>query len=137
MKILILFPFLQFEKMTYSQKLEGTKINYPFDEWYEAYDSGLDQYTDENCDRAKIILDNLIEKLISLEETAPEEEKIGLFEEAVELLNILNDENDGSLIETNESKHLYALFDQIAIAAGLNPEKYGEGKGIASEWSEW
>ena len=123
--------------MTYSEKLESTKINYPFDEWYEAYNSGLDQYTDENCDRAKIILDNLIEKLISLEETASEEEKIGLFEEAVELLNVLNDENGGSLIETNESKHLCELFDQIAIAAGLNPGKYGEGKGIASEWREW
>ncbi|HEY9006670.1 hypothetical protein [Ohtaekwangia sp.] len=123
--------------MTYSEKLENAKILYPFDRWLEAYDQGLDQYSDENCDRAKIILDNLIDKLISLEETASINDKLGLFREAVEHLNFLNDEIDGSLIETGEREDLCTLFNEIATAAGLNPTEYGGGEGIASEWCDW
>ncbi|HEY9046381.1 MAG TPA: hypothetical protein VIN08_10820 [Ohtaekwangia sp.] len=123
--------------MTYPEKLENTKIHYPFDRWLEAYDQGLDQYTDENCDRAKIILDNLIEKLISLEETASLPDKVDVFREAVLQLNFLNDEIDGSLIETGEREDLCKLFDEIALAAGLNPSEYGGGEGIASEWRDW
>jgi hypothetical protein len=123
--------------MTYEERLENAKIDYPFDKWHEAYNNGLDQYTDENCERAIIIMDNLIDKLISLEETAPENEKIQLFREAVEMLNALNRENDESLIETEERKDLCLLFDNIASAAGIESKKYGGGDGIASEWRDW
>lgn len=123
--------------MTYADRLENTKIDYPFDKWHEAYNNGLDQYTDENCERAIIIMDNLIDKLISLEETAPENEKVELFREAVEMLNALNRENDECLIETEERQDLCLLFDHIASAAGLEPKKYGGGDGIASEWRDW
>lgn len=123
--------------MTYEERLENAKIDYPFDKWHEAYNNGLDQYTDENCERATIIMDNLIDKLISLEESAPENEKIELFREAVEMLNVLNRENDECLIETEERQDLCFLFDKIASAAGLEPKKYGGGDGIASEWRDW
>lgn len=123
--------------MTYEERLENAKIDYPFDKWHEAYNNGLDQYTDENCERATIIMDNLIDKLISLEESALENEKIELFREAVEMLNVLNRENDECLIETEERQDLCLLFDKIASAAGLEPKKYGGGDGIASEWRDW
>jgi len=29
------------------------------------------------------------------------------------------------------------LFNQIAIQAGIDPEKYGDGEGPASEWRDW
>jgi hypothetical protein len=116
--------------MTYADRLENTKIDYPFDKWHEAYANGLDQYTDENCERAIIIMDNLIDKLVSLEETALENEKVELFREAVEMLNALNRENDECLIETEERQDLCLLFDNIASAAGLEPKKYGGGDGI-------
>lgn len=37
----------------YQSKLNETKKYYPFAKWREAYDHGLDQYTQENCDKAK------------------------------------------------------------------------------------
>jgi hypothetical protein len=82
-------------------------------------------------------MDNLIDKLVSLEETALENEKVELFREAVEMLNALNRENDECLIETEERQDLCLLFDNIASAAGLEPKKYGGGDGIASEWRDW
>jgi hypothetical protein len=123
--------------MTYREKLESKKVNYPFGEWRELYDSGLDQYTEENCDRATLILDILIDSLTYLGEDAPATTKVELFRVAVESLNTLNDENHGTLIESGERDELCELFDSIAIAAGLNPVEYGGGEGIASEWRNW
>jgi len=51
-------------------------------------------------------------------------------------LNELDDKIDG-LIETGEREDLCELIDQITIAAGLNPENYADGEGLADEWREW
>lgn len=130
--------------MTYSEKLEQTKSIYPFNNWREAFFpdeehglEGMEQYSEENCSAAESILDRLITDLVAAGEDAPEEQKLKLFQTAVENLNELNDENDGCLIETGEREDLCELFDQIAIAAGIDPEKYGDGDGIASEWRDW
>lgn len=130
--------------MTYSEKLEQTKGIYPFNNWREAFFpneehglEGMEQYSEENCSAAESILDRLITDLNTIGEDAPEEQKVKLFQTAVEDLNELNDANDGCLIETGEREDLCELFDQIAIAAGIDPEKYGDGDGIASEWRDW
>jgi hypothetical protein len=122
--------------MTYDQRLLQTKELYPFTRWRKAYDHGLEQYTAENCDRVKQVFDTLIEELIALGETAPEEDKINRFESAIMTLNDLNFEIDG-LIETGEREDLCALIDEITVAAGLDPADYGDGQGMSDEWRDW
>lgn len=130
--------------MTYSEQLENTKQHYPFSNWRSLFfpdpeDDGSEgqvQYTEENCDAAKNIFDKLIQSLITIGEHAPENEKVALFKTAVESLNDLEERVEG-LIETGEREDLCDLIDQVTIAAGLNPEDYADGGGIADEWRNW
>jgi hypothetical protein len=132
--------------MSYSEEILKHKAEYPFDKWRtyfygdeddEEEDSGMEQYTPENCDKAQQIMDDLLSGLIQLGEKAPQSAKVELFRTAVESLNELNDETDGSIIETGEREELCELFDNISLSAGLNPKDYGGGEGIASEWRDW
>jgi hypothetical protein len=130
--------------MTYSEKLNATKEDYPFNQWREYFlpneeedFGGMEQYTPENCDKAQQILDDLINDLIKIGEKSKDEDKEKLFEIAIIALNTLNDETGGSLIETGEREDLCELIDNICIAAGLDPEDYGDGEGISDEWREW
>jgi hypothetical protein len=122
--------------MTYNQKLEETKDYYPFDNWLQAFDDGLLQYTRENCNRTKAIFDTLISQLTGIGQNAAENNKVGLFKTAILALNALNEDVDG-LIETGEREDLCDLVDRITIAAGLTPGKYGDGDGLADEWRDW
>ena len=129
--------------MNYKEKLEATKILYPFDKWREWFlpnededFGGMEQYTPENCDKAQAVLDNLINQLVSLGENASETDKVELFKNAILQLNDLNDSIRG-LIETGEREDLCELIDLITVASGLDPEDYGDGEGIADEWREW
>jgi hypothetical protein len=117
----------------YLERLSATKEHYPFASWAE---SGLEQYTAEACASFVAVFDQLIQKLATLGEHAPEQEKLALFQEAVEALNALNEE-DVSLIETGEREDLCELCNVIATAAGIDPSKYGDGEGPASEWRDW
>jgi hypothetical protein len=123
--------------MTCQEKLENLKCSYPFGRWREAYHEGLDQYTKENCDKVEAVLDNLIASLSQLGENGATDRKVEMFRIAVQSLNILNNDNDGSLIETEEREELCELFDEITLAVGLDPDNFGEGEGIASEWRDW
>jgi hypothetical protein len=123
--------------MTYANDLEATKQAYPFDKWSESFEQGLEQYTQENCNKARTIFDILIAELISIGLDATESQKIQKFETAVMALNDLNDELDGCLIETGEREDLCELCNTICKAAGIEPTKYGDGEGPASEWREW
>ena len=117
----------------YRQRLTATRESYPFPKWAA---SGLDQYTEEACGLFAAVFDDLIQRLAALGEQAPEKEKIAAFKQAVEALNALN-EKDESLIETGERQDLCELCNVIANAAGIDPKKYGDGEGPASEWREW
>jgi hypothetical protein len=117
----------------YLNRLTATKEKYPFARWAK---SGLDQYTPEACAAFVSIFDFLITNLNTLGEQAPEEKKIALFKNAVESLNALNEE-DESLIETGEREDLCELCNIVAVAAGIDPGKYGDGEGPASEWRDW
>lgn len=122
--------------MAYKEQLEATKEYYPFDNWREAYDEGLEQYTEENCNKTQAVFDQLIAALISLGKDAKEVDKVELFKTTVLSLNQLNEEVDG-LIETGEREDLCELIDQITIAAGMNPKDYAGGEGIADQWRNW
>ena len=117
----------------YPNRLIATKERYPFGRWAE---SGLEQYTDQACASFVAVFDQLIGKLVVLGELAPEEKKIATFKEAVEAINALNEE-DESLIETGEREDLCELCNVVATAAGIDPSKYGDGEGPASEWRDW
>jgi hypothetical protein len=117
----------------YQERLNETKRHYPFARWAT---SGLEQYTDEACASFVAVFDKLIEKLVALGEHVPEKQKISEFQEAVEALNALNNE-DESLIETGEREDLCELCNVVATAAGIDPGKYGGGEGPASEWRDW
>jgi hypothetical protein len=123
--------------MTYAEKLNQTKETYPFTRWREAVEFGLEQYTQENCDRIRKIFDDLIADLIAKGEIASESAKLESFRVAIEATNEMNDEFDGSFIETGEREDLYELTNVITEAVGLNPDNYGEGEGLASEWRDW
>lgn len=120
----------------YQKKLLATKECYPFERWRESYDDGLTQYTKENCNKTKKIFDDLITALADIGENASEEQKKELFKIAIIKTNKLSDEID-DLIETGEREDLCELTDKITIACGLDPNKYGSGEGLASEWREW
>ena len=120
----------------YQNKLITTKQFYPFKNWRENYDVGLTQYTQENCNKTKKVFDDLIDSLINIGEHANENEKIQQFKKAILSTNKLNEEIHG-LIETDEREDLCELTNKITIACGLDPQKFGDGEGIASEWREW
>lgn len=109
---------------------------YPFSDWRDHRSHGLDQYTDEVCSRAESIMNSLIGALIKLGMSADESLKVQEFEKAVKAFNELNDE-DGSIIETDEREELFPIFEEIAKTVGIDTGKYGGGEGIASEWREW
>ena len=121
----------------YENKLNQTKKYYPFDKWEKSFSNGLIQYTPVNCNRAKKIFDDLITGLISAGENASEKTKIELFKNAILATNKLDEEYNHALIETEEREGLVELTDQITIACGLIPNKYGSNEGLASEWREW
>jgi len=122
--------------MLYVDQLLATKSQYPFQRW-QSYFPDMEQYTEENCTAAQTIIDGLIDRLIQLGDTASEAQKVEEFRIAVEALNELNEEIDDALIETGEREELCELLDAITVAAGLNPEDYGDGEGIADEWRDW
>lgn len=118
---------------SYEAQLQAVKAHYPFSGWRE---SGLEQYTEEACSSFVAVFDQLITKLAALGANAPEEAKLALFREAIQATNKLN-EQDESLIETGEREDLCELTNRVAVAAGLDPAKYGAGEGPASEWRDW
>jgi hypothetical protein len=130
--------------MSYKERLEATKKYYPFGKWRESFFppkdepelGGMEQYSQENCDKAQAVFNTLIEGLISFGQSADEKDKVELFKTAILSLNKLNGEVDG-LIETGEREDLCELIDQITIAADMNPKNYGDGEGIADQWREW
>ena len=94
------------------------------------------EYTEENCNAAKHIFDNLIDDLVKLGKNSKEKDKITLFKKAVISLNQLERKVNG-LIETGEREDLCELINQITIASGLNPHDYANGEGLASLWRDW
>lgn len=117
----------------YSKGLSVIRASYPFSRWAQ---SGLEQYTDKACASFVKIFDSLIDELAIHGDQASEDEKLAAFQKAVEALNKLN-EKDDSLIETGEREDLCELCNRIAVAAGLDPLKYGDGEGPASNWRDW
>ncbi len=118
-------------------QLEKCKSEYPFKKWRNnGTEYGMEQYSEENCEAAEMIFDELIADLKTLPKEATAETKVIIFKYAVLATNSM-DERIAGLIETGEREDLCELFDQISIAAGLEPNEFADGEGIASEWRDW
>jgi len=123
--------------MTFASELEAAKPTYPFDRWLQSTELGFEQYTNENCEKVRKLFDTLIADLILLGPNAPESDKLKKFETIVLTLNDLNEELYHCLIETGEREELCALCNTICKAARMDPSKYGDGVGPASNWRDW
>jgi hypothetical protein len=117
----------------YESKFTDAIASYPFGRWQQ---SGMEQYTPEACAEFAAIFDRLIAALVRDGESATEQVKLEHLRTAIKELNTLN-EQDESLIETGEREDLCALVNLITTACGMDPSKYGDGEGPASEWREW
>lgn len=119
------------------EALEKCKIDYPFSRWrFNSTQHGMKQYSEENCEAIEMLFDELIADLKLLPIDSSAEDKVLLFKYAVLSTNTMNDRIMG-FIETGEREDLCELMDKISLAAGLEPEEFADGEGIASEWREW
>jgi len=116
----------------YAHALHATKSRYPFPRWAA---SGLEPYTEDACAAFSHVFDRLIDDLVALGPDADEATKLAAFERAILATNDLDEE--AGLIETGEREDLCELTNAIAVAAGMDPTRYGGGEGPASEWREW
>jgi hypothetical protein len=53
---------------------------------------------------------------------------------AVLALNVVNDEADGGMIETDQREQLCLIIDRAARQAGLEVDDYDD---LAGEWRDW
>ena len=114
---------------TYADTLNHLKSDYPFDRMRKYWQDPEDQ---EACHKIEQGYDELIASLIELGPDASEASKIACFEQAIAVTN----DYDG-VIETGEREDLCELTNSITIACGLDPNQYGSGEGLASEWRNW
>lgn len=122
--------------MNYSDRLENCKKQYPFKYWLEDYEEGIGLYSAEVCLKVESVFDNLIKQLNAAGELASDEAKLGCFKQAVLALNEIRRATP-QLIESMEREEYCDLIDSIGEAAHLEPNKYGHGEGIATEWRIW
>jgi len=116
----------------YAHALHATQSRYPFPRWAA---SGLEAYTEDACAAFAHVFDRLIDDLVALGPDADEAAKLAAFERAILATNDLDEE--AGLIETGEREDLCELTNAVAVAAGMDPTRYGGGEGPASEWREW
>jgi hypothetical protein len=115
-------------------ELDLLRSNLGIINWVEKSEDGLEQYSKKNCKKAESIILDMIKEL---ERTSSDSliAKEQLIKDCVLSLNKFNDSLDGSFIETGEREELCDLFDDIAVAVGLDPQNYPGG--IADNWREW
>ena len=114
---------------SYADTLYATKQTYPFDRW-RTFLKDADEH--ESCEEVQKAFDVLIADLIELGPAASEAQKKKAFQKAIEATNEHED-----IIMTGEREDLCELTNTITEACGLNPDDYGDGEGLASEWRDW
>ena len=114
---------------TCADALNHLKSEYPFDRMREYWQDPEDQ---EACHKIEQGYDALIASLIEIGPDAPDARKIACFKKAIAVTN----DHDG-VIETGEREDICALTNRITGACGLEPDQYGGGEGLASEWRNW
>lgn len=113
----------------HADTLHAIKQKFPFDNW-RAYWREPDEQAE--CDAVEQAFDELLADLIELGPNATEAQKIACFQKAIETTN-----DHAEVIETTEREDLCELTNDTTVACGLDPDAYGDGEGLASEWRDW
>ncbi len=114
---------------TYKQQLMQTLIE-PIRE-YRA-EAEIDDFTDEDIDQCKSLIDSYLEALAAMDE--PTDEVImAQVEKLILALNDLDEQTNHCMIETGEREAICALVQESAIAFGLQEYSYD----ITEDWREW
>ncbi len=135
------FPFswkLRRKKPTgdFATRLKSHKRLLPFKDWTAKQDSGLEQYTPKNCAAVQRVFTQLIDQLVKCGETASEDTKFAVFDEAMVKLNVLS-ARVPDLIESEERDQLCAELEMVAAAAGLDIEKDEDGESRITARRDW
>jgi len=104
-------------------------IDYMTDEDDSEFDPG---YERQHVDRCGVLLDAFIDATRSIDPRSGPEQILAKTKETVLALNALNDECEGSLIETDQREVICDLLLKAAAGAGYS----GDGD-ITEEWREW
>ena len=112
-------------KSDYERAIVASRSHFLFDHWPAHARSSV-----------KAVFEQLLVELIAAGKDAPESRKLECFERAVSALNTIH-RRDRSVIETSEVEQLVDIGNHIAKAAGLEPQKYGDGEGPLSAGREW
>lgn len=100
----------------------------------EDEDEGFDPgYTKSHVEKCGAILDAFLSSVFSPSAKGSSDAIMASVKTAVLALNDLNDECDGSLIETGQREEICELIISSATRAGLESEEYD----ITEEWREW
>lgn len=98
----------------------------------EFIDEEPDGYTKAEVKACKSLLENYLMALKGLK--APTDAAImACVKDVVLALNELNDQTDGSLIETGEREAIWEIIQGAAVACGLSEEP----DDVTEEWREW
>ncbi|KAF1066784.1 MULTISPECIES: hypothetical protein [unclassified Variovorax] len=93
-------------------------------------------YTQAEVDRCAEIVDEYLATLAAIDEASEAKRDAAILaavERVVLQLNRLNEDSEGSLIETDQREDLCELIIAAASHAGLETE----GEDITEEWREW
>src|SRR5215475_11803464 len=110
--------------------IEYMKYGEAVDENDPEFDAG---YTQEHVDRCSEIIDDFLASLEKTPEAQKNEYIMDAIKKTILRLNELNEEVDGSLIETDQREYLGKLIDLAVGHAGLESSAYD----ITYEWREW
>jgi len=98
-----------------------------------AYDSSFDAgYTQKHVDRCARIIDAYLDLLERMSGPGEDQKILRAAEKTVRSLNTLNEECDGSLIETDQREDICGVMITAAKYAGLATD--GD---FTEEWREW
>ena len=118
-------PAIPEPKTHYEKALVATRSHFQFQHWPMRAQPAV-----------VTVFETLLVELRAAGESAPERQKIDCFKRAVAALNELN-RRDPTVIETSEAEQLVDIGNHIAMAAGLEPRKYGDGEGPLSAGRDW
>jgi hypothetical protein len=117
------------ESITSYMKLGGAE-----DEEDPDYDPEFDAgYSQEHIDRCDEILTTFLSELEQVSESDANAEIMEAVKQAVLELNAVNEECEGSLIETDQREQLCEIIISAAREAGLVSDE----RDITEEWRDW
>ena len=102
--------------------------------WQERLAMGDDNFTKQTLDETNVLLDNCVNDLANLSDSATENEKVEIIKNAILKLNTLDTQHE--FIFELESEELIDFFNELASQAGVDL-KHFEDEDVTFEWREF